>query len=184
ALTEVVRLGWGPHALNVPASPLLKDIVWLLDEPYPVYRLFLGAAGLVVTLGVWVMLQRTPFGLYVRASWQNPEMVEAVGINVNLIRNLVVGLGFGLAGFAGVLAAPLLTANMGMGIAVIVDTFVIVVIGGLGSIAGTVLAAFAIALLRVLGDFYFPEMAMASQFLLMALVLAFRPGGLLGKAEV
>ena len=184
ALTEVVRLGWGPHALNVPASPLLKDIVWLLDEPYPVYRLFLAAAGLMVTLGVWVTLQRTPFGLYVRASWQNPEMVEAVGINVNLIRNLVVGLGFGLAGFAGVLAAPLLTANMGMGIAVIVDTFVIVVIGGLGSIAGTVLAAFAIALLRVLGDFYFPEMAMASQFLLMALVLAFRPGGLLGKAEV
>ena len=183
-LTDVMRLGWGPYPLNVPAAPMLKGIVWLAGEPYPVYRLFLIGAGIAVTLGIGITLQRTPFGLYVRASWQNSEMVEAAGVNVNLIRNLVVALAFGLAGLAGVLAAPLLTANMGMGIAVIVDTFVIVVIGGLGSIAGTVLAAIVIATLRVFGDYYFPEMAMASQFLLMALVLGFRPGGLLGKAEI
>jgi branched-chain amino acid transport system permease protein len=108
-------------------------------------------------------------------------MVHALGVDVNRVRSAIFGIGCGLAALGGVLAAPLLTASLGMAPNAIIDAFVIVIIGGMGSFLGSLLAAILVALVEVFGDYYFPDFALAAMYLLMLLVLVIRPGGLLGK---
>jgi branched-chain amino acid transport system permease protein len=180
-VTEAVRLIWGPDALQVPPPKLLSGIVFLLGEPFPVYRLFLAASGIVVALVIWQSLERTRLGLLVRATSQNAEMVHALGIDVNLVRSAVFGVGCGLAALGGILAAPLVTASHSMAATVIIDAFVIVIIGGMGSFLGSLIGALLVAFVQVFGNYYFPDFALASMYLLMLLVLVVRPGGLLGK---
>jgi branched-chain amino acid transport system permease protein len=180
-VSEAVRLIWGPDALQVPPPQLLSGVVFLLGEPFPVYRLFLAASGIVVALAIWQALERTRLGLLVRATSQNAEMVHALGIDVNLVRSAVFGAGCGLAALGGVLAAPLVTASHGMAATVIIDAFVIVIIGGMGSFLGSLIGAILVAFVQVFGNYYFPDFALASMYLLMLLVLVVRPGGLLGK---
>jgi branched-chain amino acid transport system permease protein len=180
-VSEAVRLIWGPDALQVPPPQLLSGVVFLLGEPFPVYRLFLAASGIVVALAIWLALERTRLGLLVRATSQNAEMVHALGIDVNLVRSAVFGAGCGLAALGGVLAAPLVTASHGMAATVIIDAFVIVIIGGMGSFLGSLIGAILVAFVQVFGNYYFPDFALASMYLLMLLVLVVRPGGLLGK---
>lgn len=177
---EAVRLIWGSDALQVPPPPLLAGVVFLLDEPMPVYRVFLAVAGIVVALAFWQMLERTRLGLLIRATSQNAEMVHALGVNVNLVRSGVFGIGCGLAALGGVLAAPLVTASHGMS-AIVIDAFVIVIIGGMGSFLGSLIGALLVAFLQVFGNYYLPDFALAFMYLLMLLVLVVRPGGLLGK---
>ena len=141
-VTEAVRLIWGPDALQVPPPKLLSGVVLLLGEPFPVYRLFLAASGVVVALAIWQLLERTRLGLVIRATSQNAEMVHALGIDVNLVRSGVFGIGCGLAALGGVLAAPLVTASHGMAATVIIDAFVIVIIGGMGSFVGSLTAVY------------------------------------------
>jgi branched-chain amino acid transport system permease protein len=178
---EVIRLTWGVAALNVPLPPALSGIVFILDEPFPIYRLFLAAAGFVVALVMWQFLERTRLGLLIRATSQNAEMVHALGTDVRLVRSAVFGIGCGLAGIGGVLAAPLVTASLGMAPNAVIDTFVIVIIGGMGSFLGSALAAVLVGFVQVFGTYYFPDLALALMYLLMLLVLVVRPGGLLGK---
>jgi branched-chain amino acid transport system permease protein len=180
-LTELIRLGWGPEALQVQPPAVLSGIVMLMDEPFPTYRLFLAGAGLVVALSIWQSLERTRLGLLIRATSQNAEMVNALGIDVNLVRSAVFGIGCGLAGLGGVLAAPLVTASIGMAAAMIIDAFVIVIIGGMGSFPGSLLGAVLVAFVQVFGEYYLPDFALAFMYLLMLVVLVMRPGGLLGK---
>ncbi len=180
-VTEAVRLIWGPDALQVPPPGLLAGIVFLLGEPFPVYRLFLAAAGVVMALTIWQLLERTRLGLLIRATSQNAEMVHALGIDVNLVRSGVFGIGCGLAALGGVLAAPLVTASHGMASTVIIDAFVIVIIGGMGSFLGSLIGALLIGFVQVFGNYYLPDFALAFMYLLMLLVLVMRPGGLLGK---
>jgi branched-chain amino acid transport system permease protein len=180
-LTELIRLGWGPEALQVEAPAVFSDIVFVLDEPFPTYRLFLAGAGIVVALAIWQFLERTRLGLLIRATSQNAEMVHALGIDVNLVRSAVFGIGCGLAGVGGVLAAPLVTASIGMAAEMIIDAFVIVIIGGMGSFPGSLLGAVLVAFVQVFGEYYLPDLALAFMYLVMLLVLVVRPGGLLGK---
>ena len=180
-VTEAVRLIWGPDALQVPPPKLLSGVVLLLGEPFPVYRLFLAASGVVVALAMWQLLERTRLGLVIRATSQNAEMVHALGIDVNLVRSGVFGIGCGLAALGGVLAAPLVTASHGMAATVIIDAFVIVIIGGMGSFVGSLIGALLIAFVQVFGNYYLPDFALAFMYLMMLLVLVVRPGGLLGK---
>jgi branched-chain amino acid transport system permease protein len=178
---EAVRLIWGSDALQVPPPPLLSGVVFLLDEPFPVYRLFLAAAGIIVAIGIWQLLERTRLGLLIRATSQNAEMVHALGVDVNLVRSGVFGIGCGLAALGGVLAAPLVTASHGMAATAVIDAFVIVIIGGMGSFLGSLIGALLVAFVQVFGNYYLPDFALAFMYLVMLLVLVVRPGGLLGK---
>jgi branched-chain amino acid transport system permease protein len=180
-LGEIIRLTWGPEALQVEAPSAFAGVVFLFDEPFPTYRLFLAGAGIVVALAIWQFLERTRLGLLIRATSQNAEMVHALGIDVNLVRSAVFGIGCGLAGIGGVLAAPLLTASIGMAAEMIIDAFVIVIIGGMGSFPGSLIGALLVAFVQVFGEYYLPDLALAFMYLVMLLVLVVRPGGLLGK---
>jgi len=180
-VTEAVRLIWGPDALQVPPPKLLSGIVFLLGEPFPTYRLFLAGFGVVMAIAIWQLLERTRLGLLIRATSQNAEMVHALGIDVRLVRSGVFGIGCGLAALGGVLAAPLVTASHGMAATVIIDAFVIVIIGGMGSFLGSLIGALLIAFVQVFGNYYLPDFALAFMYLVMLLVLVVRPGGLLGK---
>jgi branched-subunit amino acid ABC-type transport system permease component len=176
-----VRLIWGPDALQVPAPKLLSGVIFLLGEPFPVYRLFLAVSGIVVAFAIWQLLERTRLGLLIRATSQNAEMVHALGVDVGLVRSCVFGIGCGLAALGGVLAAPLVTASHSMAATVIIDAFVIVIIGGMGSFLGSLIGALLIAFVQVFGNYYLPDFALAFMYLVMLLVLVVRPGGLLGK---
>jgi branched-chain amino acid transport system permease protein len=178
---EAVRLIWGSDALQVPPPPLLSGVVFLLDEPFPVYRLFLAASGMIVAIAIWQLLERTRLGLLIRATSQNAEMVHALGVDVNLVRSGVFGIGCGLAALGGVLAAPLVTAAHGMAATAVIDAFVIVIIGGMGSFLGSLIGALLVAFVQVFGNYYLPDFALAFMYLVMLLVLVVRPGGLLGK---
>ena len=180
-LGEAIRLLWGSEALQVKGPAAFSGVVFVLDEPFPVYRLFLAGAGIVVAIAIWQFPERTRLGLLIRATSQNAEMVQALGTDVNLVRSGVFGIGCGLAALGGVLAAPLVTASLGMAASVIIDAFVIVIIGGMGSFPGSLIGALLVAFVQVFGNYYFPDLALAFMYLIMLLVLVVRPGGLLGK---
>ena len=178
---EAIRLLWGVEALQVQMPASLSDIVFILDEPFPVYRLFLVGSGIVVAVVIWQFLERTRLGLLIRATSQNAEMVHALGTDVRLVRSAVFGIGCGLAGIGGVFAAPMVTASLGMAPNAVIDTFVIVIIGGMGSFLGSMIGALLVAFVQVFGSYYFPDFAMAFMYLIMLVILVVRPGGLLGK---
>jgi branched-chain amino acid transport system permease protein len=178
---EAIRLAWGVEALQVKPPEALSEIIFILDEPFPLYRLFLAGAGIIVALVLWQFLERTRLGLLIRATSQNAEMVHALGTDVRLVRSAVFGIGCGLAGIGGVMAAPLVTASLGMAPNAVIDTFVIVIIGGMGSFAGSLIGAVLVAFVQVFGTYFFPDLAMAFMYLIMLIVLVVRPGGLLGK---
>ena len=180
-LIELVRLTWGavPLPLAVPES--LSGVSFVLNDPIPHYRLFLIVSGVAVAILLWSMLERTRLGLLIRATSQNVEIVEALGVNVDMIRFAVFGLGCGLAALGGALAAPLLTASLGMASLVLVDAFIIVIIGGMGSFLGAILGSLIVAFVEIFGVYYFPDFAMILIYIIMVTVLVVRPGGLLGK---
>lgn len=180
-LGDIVQMLWGAQSLQVVVPPALTGIVLLMDEPFPVYRLFLIAFGAVVAVTIWQFLERTRLGLLIRATSQNAEMVHALGVNVDTVRSCVFGLGCGLAALGGVLSAPLLTANLGLAFSAVIDSFVIVIIGGMGSFLGSLIGAVIVAFVKVFGEYYYPEAALAFMYLVMLTVLVVRPGGLLGK---
>ncbi len=178
---DAVRLTWGPDALQVAPPPLLASVVFLLDEPFPVYRIFLAAIGIVVAVAIWQFLERARLGLLIRATSQNADMASALGVDVKRVRSWVFGIGCGLAALGGVLAAPLVTASNGMAATVIIDAFVIVIIGGMGSFLGSLIGALLVGFVQVFGNYYLPDLALAFMYLVMLAVLVVRPGGLLGK---
>jgi len=182
-LSELIRLGWGAQPRSLPTPDALLGAVFLLGEPFPIYRLFLIVLGVAAGIGVWQFLERTRAGLLIRAVSQNPEMVHALGVDVGLVRSGVFGLGCAMAAVGGVLAAPLVTAFLGMGTNIVIDAFVIVIIGGMGSFLGSVIGSVLVALVQVIGTYYVQELALAFMYLLMLAVLIARPGGLLGKEE-
>ena len=178
---EAIRLIWGVEALQVQMPVSLSDIVFIFDEPFPIYRLFLAGSGVVVAIAIWQFLEHTRLGLLIRATSQNAEMVHALGTDVRLVRSAVFGIGCGLAGIGGVFAAPMVTASLGMAPNAVIDTFVIVIIGGMGSFLGSMIGALLVAFVQVFGSYYFPDFAMAFMYLIMLTILVVRPGGLLGK---
>lgn len=183
ALTEAIRLIWGADARQTELPALLAGIVFVMDEPFPVYRLLLIGAGGLCWLLCWLGLQRTRLGLLLRAASQNPTMTAALGNDVGRVRAMVFALACALAALGGALAAPLLSASLGLGSNVIIDAFVIVMIGGMGSFIGTVAGSLLVGFAQTFGNFYVPELALGMTYALMITVLVLRPGGLFGRPE-
>jgi branched-chain amino acid transport system permease protein len=182
-LSEAVRLIWGAQPKGIDLPEVLTGVVFLLDQPFPIYRLFLIGLGVSASIALWQFLERTRTGLLIRAVSQNPEMVHALGTDIRIVRTGVFALGCGLAAFGGILATPLFGAYLAMGNNVVVDAFVIVIIGGMGSFLGSVIGSIMVGFVQVFGAYYFPSMALSLLYLLMLTVLIVRPGGLLGKEE-
>jgi len=182
-LEEAVRLVYGPTAKPVDPPPMLQGSVALAGIAYPRYRLFLVVLGCTVGVAVWLFLSRTRAGLVIRAVAQNSEMADCLGADVARVRTLVFGAACALAGLGGVAAAPMTTAYLGMGIGVIVDAFVVVVIGGLGSIGGSMAGSLIVGAAQTWGAFYLPETAMVIMYAVMGAILVFRPWGLFGEEE-
>jgi branched-chain amino acid transport system permease protein len=182
-LEESVRVLYGNTAKGIEPPALLQGVVVLGSNVYPRYRLFLVVLGLVVGGVVWLILRKTRAGLVIRAVAQNSEMADCLGANVARVRTLVFGGACALAGLGGVAAAPMTTAYLGMGIGVIVDAFVVVVIGGLGSIGGSMVGSLIVGAAQTWGAFYLPETAMVIMYAVMGAILVFRPWGLFGEEE-
>jgi branched-subunit amino acid ABC-type transport system permease component len=182
-LEESIRILYGNTAKSVDAPLGLQGGVALLGTFYPRYRLFLVVLGIAVGVAVWLVLQRTRAGLVIRAVAQNSEMADCLGADVTRVRTLVFGAACALAGLGGVAAAPMTSAYLGMGIGVIVDAFVVVVIGGLGSIVGSMAGSLIVGAAQTWGAFYLPETAMVIIYAVMGALLIFRPWGLFGEEE-
>ncbi|MBV8474990.1 MAG: branched-chain amino acid ABC transporter permease [Hyphomicrobiales bacterium] len=195
-LNEGVKTLWGAEPLSVPMPDLLSGSVRLMDGLlYPVYRLALIGVGLATAVLLYVLIHRTRIGMLVRAGAANAPMVSALGVDIRRLFLIVFGFGAMLAGFAGALVAPILSVEPGMGDNLLILAFVVIVIGGIGSIRGAFLAALMLGLIDTLGRAFGPQLlrlvmapAAASQtgrslapmliYILMAAVLFFRPSGL------
>ena len=182
-LEEGVRLAYGPTAKPVDPPLLLQGTVALAGLAYPRYRLFLVVLGVAVGLALLLFLRRTRAGLVIRAVAQNGEMAACLGADVRRVRTLVFGVACALAGLGGVAAAPMTSAYLGMGISVIVDAFVVVVVGGLGSVGGSMVGSLIVGAAQTWGGFYLPETAMVIMYAVMGAILIFRPTGLFGEED-
>ncbi len=178
----VIRV-WGPLEILGPRAPGLRGAVSIFGTPFPEYDLFLIAMGPLVFLGVWLLLNKTRFGVLVRAATQDREMVAALGVNQSLLFTGALFLGGALAGLGGALQIPRAAASPQMDIAVLTDAFVVTVIGGMGSVPGAALAALLIGQLTSFGIVILPKSTLVLVFVLMAVVLIVRPQGLLGRPE-
>ena len=147
----------------------------------PNYRAWVIAASLVVCLSTWYVIERTKLGAYLRAATENPQLVQAFGVNVPRMITLTYGFGVGLAGLAGVMAAPIYQVNPLMGADLIIVVFAVVVIGGMGSILGSILTGLGLGLVEGLTKVFYPEASAIVVFVIMAIVLVLRPAGLFGK---
>lgn len=147
----------------------------------PNYRAWIIIASVIVCFSTWWMIEKTKLGAYLRAGTENPEMMQAFGINVPLIVTLTFGFGVGLAGFAGVMAAPVYSVSPDMGSNMLIVVFAIVVIGGMGSIGGAILTGLAMGVVEGLTKYFYPEASTTVIFLVMVVVLLVKPAGLFGK---
>ncbi len=174
---------WGPEDQLGPRAPGLRSFVTILGNRFPSYELFLIFVGPIVLAGLWLLFNRTRWGTLVRAATQDREMVGALGVNQRLLFTSVFMFGAFLAGFGGALQLPREAVTLHMDLAMITEVFVVVVVGGLGSITGAYLAAVLIGLVHAFGIVYFPKSTLVLAFLVMAVVLVVKPYGLLGAAR-
>jgi len=161
--------------------PILEGVVNLGFMVFPTYRLFSIILSLAVCIGTWYLIERTRLGAYLRAGTERPDLVRAFGINVPLLISLTYSFGVALAGLAGVVAAPIYSVSPKMGADVIIVVFAVVVIGGMGSIMGAIVTGFALGMLEGLTKVFYPPLANTVIFIVMALVLLWRPAGLFGR---
>ncbi len=180
-IEQTLRIVWGAAPLPFQIPDYLRGQLFIGDLIYSYYRLAMLGVAAVAVAATWYLLNRTNFGRIVKAGVQNPDMVAVLGISLPPIMTAVVALGVGLAGLAGVLLAPITGVHPAMGTEIITAAFVVVVIGGLGSFWGVVLAAALVGVVRGLAVYFFPPASEASIYLLMLLVLLVRPRGLLGE---
>lgn len=178
---QSLRLIWGTSGLPFAIPEALRGQLFLGDFIYSYYRLTVLCVSAASIIGCWLLLNRTAFGMIVRAGTRDPEMVRAMGINLKPALTAVFALGVGLAGLAGVMSAPLAGVQPAMGSEILTATFVVVVIGGLGSFWGVVYAGLLIGVVRGVTVVFYPPAAEASMYILMALILLFRPRGLMGE---
>lgn len=193
---ELTRIIWGRQPLFMDVPTWLGGAVELLPGVhYPVYRLAIILVGIFVALFLYLLFSRTRLGMQIRAGASNREMVAALGVNIRLLYTLVFGLGTMLAALAGIMAGPILAVEVGMGESILILTFVVIVIGGIGSVRGALVGALLVGMVDTLGRVYLPELlsvltdstiadtlgaslASMSVYILMAIVLTCRPAGL------
>jgi len=192
---ELVRIIWGPSSLYMNTPAWLSGTVSLFGLNYPAYRFAIITVGLAVGVALYVLIHRTRVGMLIRAGATHPEIVAALGVNVRLLNTLVFGLGAALAGLAGLMAGPIVSVQSGMGEPILILTLVVIVTGGVGSIRGAFYGALIVGIVDTIGRAFLPTLlreflersiaqaagpAIASMliYVLMAVVLAFRPQGL------
>jgi len=178
---QAIRMVWGAAPLPSSMPVAFKGQVVLGDFMFSRYRLLLLAVVLIVMLAIWFLLHRTSFGRVVRAGVQRPDMVAVLGIRLQPYMTAIVMLGVGMAALGGVLFGPISVVHPAMGTEIMTVAFVVVVIGGLGSFWGVILAALLVGLVRGVTIHFVPAAGEASMYILMFLVLMFRPRGLLGE---
>ena len=178
---QAIRMAWGAAPLPASMPAALKGQVMLGDFMFSRYRLLLLAIVAVVLAGIWLLIHKTAFGRVVRAGIQRPDMVAALGIRLQPYMTAIVMLGVGMAALGGALFAPITIVHPAMGAEIITVAFVVVVIGGLGSFWGVVIAALLVGVVRGMTIHFVPAAGEASMYVLMFLVLMFRPRGLLGE---
>jgi branched-chain amino acid transport system permease protein len=179
---QLRSLIWGDEVQGVKVPELFNHSIALTDTlSYPVYRLVISAACVAIALGLHWLIRHTRLGMMIRAGAHNREMTEAMGINVRMLFAVVFSLGVALAALAGMLAAPVSSVYPNMGSQVLIICFVVVVIGGIGSVKGALVGALLIGLADTFGQVYLPQLAGMVVYLLMAAVLVFRPEGLFRK---
>ncbi|ASS75316.1 branched-chain amino acid ABC transporter permease [Tumebacillus algifaecis] len=180
-MSEGLKIIWGPNILGFDKPELLQGVVTILDHAFPIYRFFTIGVGLLVLLGVHLLLTRTKYGLIIRAGVQNPEMVQALGIDVKRAFTMVFAFGAGLAAFGGVMAGPSFGSVFPeLGMQNQLAAFIVIVIGGIGNFAGAAIGSLLIGLLQTFMAYYVPDAAVAVNVALMALVLILKPEGIFG----
>jgi branched-chain amino acid transport system permease protein len=181
-MVEAMRVLFGIEGVPTSTPAALRGAVNLGFGFFPLYRLFLIGATAVVVLGLWLLIEKTRYGLIIRAGSRDPEIVKVLGVDVAKVWLLVFGVGTAIAGLSGVLAAPTRAVNPEMGINVLAEAFVVTVVGGMGSLPGAVLAGLLVGIVFSMTSLFAPAYAELSIFVLMALVLLVRPQGFFGKA--
>jgi branched-subunit amino acid ABC-type transport system permease component len=182
-LGDLVRLVWGREENSVPVPGALDGFVRPFGVTFPVYRLLLIGAGALICLLLWAILYRTRWGKLVRAATVDRDMLQALGTNVRALFTFVFGAGAALAGLAGGLAAPIVSIGPGLHTQVLIDAFVVVVIGGMGSFPGALIGALLVGQANSFGTLAFPELAIVVPFVVMTVLLIVRPWGLMGRPE-
>jgi branched-chain amino acid transport system permease protein len=172
---------YGNSGYSYPVPEALQGGVNLGFMYLPIYRVWVVAVAGVVCFGSWFVIERTRLGAYLRAGTENPKLLQAFGVNVPLMFSLTYGFGVALAAFAGVMAAPVYQVTPLMGSSVVIVVFAVVVIGGMGSIAGSIVTGVGVGLLEGLTRYLYPEASSVVVFVAMALVLLVRPAGLFGR---
>src|SRR4051794_3422600 len=180
-IQDIVLWIWGPNDLPLSRAPWLRAFVTIQDTRFPRYDLILIIIGIGVLAVLLLLLARTRFGMLIRACTENRDLAGALGINHRLLSTTVFALGAGLAGLGGALILPNTSANMQMDLAVIVEAFVVVVVGGMGSVTGAFLASLLIGELQAFGIVLIPQATLVLTFVIMATILSVRPQGLLGE---
>jgi branched-chain amino acid transport system permease protein len=181
-IVEAARMIWGKIGLTLDPPAALAGAVNLGFSAFPKYRLFVIAVTVLVLIGLWLFLERTNVGLIIRGGSRDPVMVRALGIDLGRIWLIVFGIGTGLAGLAGILAGPMRGVYAEMGVTIIIESFVVVVVGGMGSLAGAIVAGILIGEVVSLTTYFAPKLAEIMVFVVMAVVLLVRPSGLFGEA--
>lgn len=180
-IEDFVQTVWGKSNLSMTAPAALSTSIDFLGTALPAYRLAVIGVGALVALGLSLWLRHSKIGLFVRAASTDPTTTAMQGVNTDALSAGVVGLGTALAGLAGVVAAPFLSLSPSMSSDVIIDSFVVVVIGGLGSLSGAFIAAMVLGMIQALGAVYLPDIAALLPFMLMVAVLIWKPAGLAGS---
>jgi branched-chain amino acid transport system permease protein len=181
-IVEAVRIIWGKIGLTIDPPKALGAAVNLGFMNFPAYRLFVIAVTAAVLVAIWLFLERTNVGLIIRAGSRDPLMVRALGIDLSRIWLLVFGIGTGLAGLAGILAGPMRGVYAEMGVTMVIESFVVIVVGGMGSLVGAVVAGLLMGQVVGLTTYFAPALAEIMVFIAMAVVLLVRPSGLFGEA--
>ena len=174
---NLTRIIWGTNVINVAPPPLLAGSV-TIGYPFPAYRLFLIVFSAAVLIGVYIILTKTKIGMLVRAGTEDKEMASVLGVNETMVGVGVFAAGVMLAALAGVASAPYLMLDPHMGMAIIIDAFIVLVIGGMTSFLGTIVAGLAIGFLQVFGGIYFSELTIVFTLILMIVVIIRNPRGL------
>lgn len=181
-MVELIRIAFGKSGYPFDTPEILQGAVNIGVGYFPLYRLFVIGIAAAVLLGLWLFLERTSFGLIIRAGARDPQIVRVLGVNVARVWLFVFGIGSGIAGLAGLLAAPLQGVIPEMGATILAEAFVVTVVGGMGSIGGAVIAGLLVGVVVSMTSLFAPEMAKVSIFALMAVVLLIRPQGFFGRA--
>jgi branched-chain amino acid transport system permease protein len=180
-LDDLMRFLWGPYPLSASQLYEAMGSLEIGDTIYPTYNLVVIAVGVLAAVGIWAFVYKTEFGVVLRATSQNMRMASALGINVNRVYVRAFTLGCFMAGLGGAIIVPSQGAVLGMGVDALIMAFVVVVIGGLGSLEGALFGALLVGVVREVGITFFPEVELAVLYLMAAIVLLIRPAGLFGR---